>query len=163
MAYTKHIWANDSDPYLAEGNLNEMEQGIYDAHNDAVSARNVAASGLTTATNITFAETVTYTLATWIQKIIQKLLYVQGQLTSYSQTTHVHGNISSAGAIGSTAGYVVITTADGVLTTESALAISRGGTGATAKKAAKTNLGITYGTAAPSGGVDGDIYFKYEA
>lgn len=43
--------------------------------------------------------------------------------------------------------------------------ISKGGTGATTAAAARTNLGIpgqiTYGTAAPSGGSPGDIYFKY--
>lgn len=43
--------------------------------------------------------------------------------------------------------------------------ISKGGTGATTAAGARTNLGIpgaiTYGTAAPSGGTAGDIYFKY--
>ena len=38
--------------------------------------------------------------------------------------------------------------------------IGDGGTGATTKAAARTNLGITSGTANPSGGADGDIYFK---
>jgi hypothetical protein len=38
--------------------------------------------------------------------------------------------------------------------------VSLGGTGATAKPAARDNLGISSGTAAPSGGADGDIYFK---
>ena len=38
--------------------------------------------------------------------------------------------------------------------------VSYGGTGASDKNAAKANLGITYGTADPTGGVDGDIYFK---
>lgn len=40
------------------------------------------------------------------------------------------------------------------------LPINKGGTGATTAASARTNLGITSGTAAPSGGVDGDIYFK---
>lgn len=43
--------------------------------------------------------------------------------------------------------------------------ISRGGTGATTASAARTNLGIcgaiTFGTADPSGGSNGDVYFKY--
>jgi len=40
------------------------------------------------------------------------------------------------------------------------LPISRGGTGATTYLAARAALHITYGTADPSGGTDGDIYFK---
>ena len=38
--------------------------------------------------------------------------------------------------------------------------VDRGGTGATNKASARTNLGIRSGTAAPSGGADGDIYFR---
>ena len=38
--------------------------------------------------------------------------------------------------------------------------VSKGGTGATAKAAARKNLGITSGTSAPSGGSSGDIYFQ---
>lgn len=41
--------------------------------------------------------------------------------------------------------------------------VNKGGTGATTKNAAKTNLGISYGSAAPSGGDNGDIYFQYTA
>lgn len=43
--------------------------------------------------------------------------------------------------------------------------LTRGGTGATTAAGARTNLGIcgaiTFGTAAPSGGSNGDVYFKY--
>lgn len=43
--------------------------------------------------------------------------------------------------------------------------ITAGGTGASTAAGARTNLGIcgaiTYGTAAPSGGSPGDVYFKY--
>ena len=38
--------------------------------------------------------------------------------------------------------------------------VARGGTGGTTKAAARTNLGITSGTAFPTGGADGDIYFR---
>lgn len=38
--------------------------------------------------------------------------------------------------------------------------VTRGGTGGTSKATARSNLGVTSGTASPSGGVDGDIYFK---
>lgn len=40
------------------------------------------------------------------------------------------------------------------------LPVNKGGTGASTAAAARTNLGISSGTAAPTGGVDGDIYFK---
>lgn len=43
--------------------------------------------------------------------------------------------------------------------------ITRGGTGATTVQGARTNLGlkgaITISTASPTGGADGDIWFKY--
>lgn len=43
----------------------------------------------------------------------------------------------------------------------STLALNKGGTGATTKTGAKTNLGITYGTALPTSGMsEGDIFFK---
>lgn len=38
--------------------------------------------------------------------------------------------------------------------------ISAGGTGANTAASARTNLGIKSGTADPTGGADGDIYFK---
>ena len=38
--------------------------------------------------------------------------------------------------------------------------VEKGGTGGTTKIAAKTNLGITYGTLNPGGGTEGDIYLK---
>lgn len=38
--------------------------------------------------------------------------------------------------------------------------IDRGGTGSTTKWGARENLGISAGLANPSGGQDGDIYFK---
>jgi len=38
--------------------------------------------------------------------------------------------------------------------------VSRGGTGANNKSQAKINLGFSYGTSDPTGGENGDIYFK---
>lgn len=38
--------------------------------------------------------------------------------------------------------------------------ISAGGTGASSQTGALNNLGITWGTASPSGGVDGNVYLK---
>lgn len=43
------------------------------------------------------------------------------------------------------------------------LGVDHGGTGATTKASARTNLGISSGTTAPSGGANGDIYFQYSA
>ena len=39
--------------------------------------------------------------------------------------------------------------------------VSRGGTGSSSKSGARANLGITSGSSNPSGGANGDIYFKY--
>ena len=38
--------------------------------------------------------------------------------------------------------------------------ISKGGTGATTKEEARHNLGIRSGTGVPTGGEDGDVYFR---
>lgn len=38
--------------------------------------------------------------------------------------------------------------------------LSKGGTGANTKAGARTSFGITSGTLNPTGGEDGDIYFK---
>ena len=38
--------------------------------------------------------------------------------------------------------------------------VANGGTGANNKKDARTNLGFRSGTAGPSGGEDGDIYYQ---
>lgn len=38
--------------------------------------------------------------------------------------------------------------------------VNLGGTGGTTRPTARSGIGITSGTANPSGGADGDIYFK---
>ena len=38
--------------------------------------------------------------------------------------------------------------------------VTKGGTGGADKNTAKANLGITYGALLPTGGTEGDIYFK---
>lgn len=45
--------------------------------------------------------------------------------------------------------------------TSGTLAITHGGTGATSKSGARTNLGISSGTSLPSSGAAGDIFFLY--
>jgi hypothetical protein len=53
------------------------------------------------------------------------VLTVDGRLTdSRTPTSHVHGNITNAGAIGSTTGQVVVTTTSGVLTTAATISAS---------------------------------------
>lgn len=45
MAYVKHVWVNDSTPALEADNLNEMEQGIYDAaRKDTFNAHSILAA-----------------------------------------------------------------------------------------------------------------------
>ncbi len=68
-------------------------------------------------------------------------------------TSHTHGNITNAGAIGSTANLAVITTTSGVLTTGT-VPVASGGTGATTAATALTNLGLT-ATAAELNKMDG--------
>jgi hypothetical protein len=90
-------------------------------------------------------------------------------ITDAATSTHVHGNLTNAGAIGSTSGQIVVTTTSGVLTTAatiSAAAVSGLATvatsGAYADLSGKPTIPtITSGTAAPSGGSSGDIYLRY--
>jgi len=60
---------------------------------------------------------------------------------------HTHGNITNKGCLGSTAGLPLITTTGGCITTGTTSQLNN----------------ITYGTAAPSGGNNGDIYLQYTA
>ena len=90
-------------------------------------------------------------------------------ITDAATSTHVHGNITSAGAIGSTSGQIVVTTTSGVLTTAATISASVvSGLATVATSGAYTDLSgkptiptITSGTAAPSGGSSGDIYLRY--
>ncbi|MEG1695560.1 MAG: hypothetical protein RR282_00525 [Acinetobacter sp.] len=47
MAYTKTNWVNDSSPYIDAANLNKIEQGIKDAHDNAFDGGDVLATQLT--------------------------------------------------------------------------------------------------------------------
>lgn len=59
-----------------------------------------------------------------------------------SLSSHPHGNITNAGAIGTAANKAVITTTNGVLTTGT-VPVASGGTGATDAAGARANLGLT--------------------
>ena len=67
---------------------------------------------------------------------------VQTQLNAKAASSHAHGNITNAGAIGTASGKAVITTTNGVLTTGT-VPVAAGGTGATTAADALTNLGLT--------------------
>lgn len=62
-----------------------------------------------------------------------------------AQSSHTHGNITAAGAIGSTSDQVVITTTGGVLTTQSKTSLSAG-TGLTFSSGSGVNAVLTTGT-----------------
>lgn len=70
-------------------------------------------------------------------------------------TSHTHGNITNAGAIGTTANLAVLTGVDGVLTTGT-IPLTTGGTGATTAVGALTNLGLT-ATASELNLLDGEL------
>lgn len=78
---------------------------------------------------------------------------VDTKLSSKASSTHTHGNITNAGAIGTAADKAVITTTNGVLTTGT-VPVTSGGTGATTAAAALVNLGLT-ATAAELNKMDG--------
>jgi len=90
-------------------------------------------------------------------------------ISDAATSTHTHGNLTNAGAIGSTSGQIVVTTTSGVLTTAATIAAAAvSGLAAVATSGAYADLSgkptipnITSGTAAPSGGSSGDIYLRY--
>jgi len=92
----------------------------------------------TTATNIKINGTQSVgTLDT-----IARADHVHPTDTTRATSTHTHGNITNAGAIGSTSGLAVVTGTSGVLTTGT-IPVASGGTGATTAAGALTNLGLT--------------------
>jgi len=92
----------------------------------------------TTATNIKINGTQSVgTLDT-----IARADHVHPTDTTRAASSHTHGNITNAGAIGSTSGLAVVTTTSGVLTTGT-IPVASGGTGATTAAGALTNLGLT--------------------
>jgi hypothetical protein len=81
-------------------------------------------------------------------------------------TAHAHGNITNAGAIGSTSNQIVVTTTSGVLTTAASVGWSQISSTPTTLSGYGITDGqktITSGTADPTGGSNGDIYLKYTA
>lgn len=76
--------------------------------------------------------------------------------------------VTSVGLSGGTTGLTVANspiTTSGVMVLGGIVNVASGGTGASNADNARTNLSaqktITYGTASPAGGVDGDIYLQY--
>ena len=92
-------------------------------------------------------------LATAMEENADVVEALETAIGTKANASHTHGNITNAGAIGSTANKAVITTTNGVLTTGT-VPVASGGTGATTAAAALTNLGIT-ATAAELNKLDG--------
>jgi hypothetical protein len=90
---------------------------------------------------------------------------VSTQISNYAPSKAGSGaygtwGINVTGSSGSCTGNAATAT-----TLSATLAVNKGGTGSTTAAGARTNLGIcgaiTHGTGDPSGGSDGDIYFKH--
>jgi hypothetical protein len=114
---------------------------------------------------------------------------LSGIPSTFTPASHIHGNITNAGAIGSTANLPLITGASGVIQvgsfgttantfcqgndsrlSDARTPIAHDQAWSTITSTPTTLVGygitdgqktITSGTAAPSGGVDGDIYLQY--
>ena len=79
---------------------------------------------------------------------------------TYAPVSHIHGNITNAGAIGTTSDLLIKTTTNGVLTTLSAGVAGQflqyDGTWAMPNH----GIDIKYSTNQPTGQIDGDIWYE---
>jgi hypothetical protein len=129
----------NGDTILIANNNNSqlIERGIAFGTGTTTFLRNdgqwVTPAGGGTVTGTGTANLLTYwtgissigSLATTTYPTLTELSYVKGvtsalqtQINGKAATSHTHGNITNAGAIGSAAGLVAVTTTSGVLTTE---------------------------------------------
>lgn len=68
--------------------------------------------------------------------------------------------VSRGGTGGTTASAARTNLGLGSVALDNTVPVTRGGTGADDRASARTNLGFRSGTASPSGGADGDVYFR---
>ncbi len=94
----------------------------------------------------------TYNYSGWEDKITISYVSDSNYPSTNSASTYT---ISTGGYFSGSCSY-----ANSAGTLSSALGVDKGGTGATTKLNAKTNLGISYGTTLPSSASEGDIFFK---
>lgn len=110
MAYNKTLWQNNSLPAINEGNLNKIEQGIYEAHNNIGNLSNLDTankSNLVEAINEVNANDINRSvystkeqiIGKWIDgKPIYRKIYNIGALPN-STTKTVQHNISGLNQI----------------------------------------------------------------
>jgi hypothetical protein len=83
-------------------------------------------------------------------------------ITDAASSTHVHGNITNAGAIGSTSGQIVVTTTSGVLTTAATISAATQVSGlaavATSGSATDLSTGTLSASLLPTSGVSAGTY-----
>ena len=95
----------------------------------------------------------TYNYSGWEDKITISYVSDSNYPSNNAASTYT---ISTSGYFSGSCSY-----ANSAGTLSSALGVDKGGTGATTKLNAKTNLGISYGTTLPTSGMsEGDIFFK---
>lgn len=97
MAYSKTDWVNDSTPYINAGNLNKIEQGIYD---NSISADNIG-----TSTSASGTATTTSSTASW-QQICRVTLNTGRYLVLCKATSSI-----SDGSLYVSARYTIVSTA----------------------------------------------------
>jgi len=103
--------------------------------------------------NIISLSTVTYPSLTELSYVKGVTSAIQTQIDSKSSSTHVHGNITNAGAIGSTANLPLITTTGGVITV--------GSFGTAVNTFCQGNDSRLSDSRAPTGAAGGDLTGTY--